>query len=88
MMKEMMIKCGVDGLGRVTLPVQYRKALNINVKEDVNVVFKDNGLFIFKENEKEIIKRKVNEIVNIANDCSVLNGKEREQLNKILAKLM
>lgn len=86
-MKEMFIKCGVDSLGRVTLPIQYRRALNIDVKDEVNVVFKENGLFIFKEDESTIKQRKIDAIVSMANECSILNGKEREQLDKILAKL-
>lgn len=87
-MKEMYIKAGIDNLGRVTLPIQYRRALNIDVKDEVNVVFKDNGLFIYKEDEKDILKRKINEIIDVANDCVVLNGRERESLNKILSKLV
>jgi bifunctional DNA-binding transcriptional regulator/antitoxin component of YhaV-PrlF toxin-antitoxin module len=84
----MYIKCGVDNLGRVTLPIQYRRALNIDVKDEVNVVFRDNGLFIYKEDAKDILKRKINEIIDVANDCVVLNGRERESLNKILSKLV
>lgn len=87
-MEKMSIKCGVDSLGRVTLPVQYRRALNIEVKDDVSVEFKDNGLFIYKEDETTIRRRKINDIVEMANDCKVLNGKERESLSKILSKLL
>ena len=84
----MFIKCGVDSLGRVTLPIQYRRALNIDVKDEVNVVFKNNGLFIYKEDMNTIKKRKIDEIVNMANDCSDLSAKERDQLDRILGKLM
>lgn len=84
----MAIKCGVDSLGRITIPSQYRKALNINVSEDINLVFRENGLFIYKEDETTIKKRKINEVVNMANNCTVLNGNEREQLDKILGKLI
>lgn len=87
-MSEMAIKCGVDNLGRITIPSQYRKVLNINVRDEVNLVFREGGLFIYKEDEKATLKRKINEMVSIANDCSVLNGNEREQLSKILDKLM
>lgn len=87
-MREMFIKCGVDSLGRVTLPIQYRRALNIDVKDEVNVVFKNNGLFIYKEDMNTIKKRKIDEIVNMANDCSDLSAKERDQLDRILGKLM
>lgn len=86
-MREMYIKCGVDNLGRVTLPIQYRRALNIDVKDEVNVVFKENGLFIFKEDESTIKKRKIEDVVSLAKESNILNGKEREQLDKILAKL-
>ena len=87
-MREMAIKVGVDNLGRITIPAQYRKALNIEVREEINLVFREGGLFIYKEDEKATLKRKINEMVSMANDCSVLNGNEREQLSKILGKLI
>lgn len=87
-MKEMTIKCPVDSLGRIVLPVQYRRALGIEVKEEVNMIFKNNGMFVYKEDASEVLKRKIDDIVNIANECTVLNGNEREELEKILSKLM
>jgi bifunctional DNA-binding transcriptional regulator/antitoxin component of YhaV-PrlF toxin-antitoxin module len=87
-MSRMAIKCKVDSLGRVTLPIQYRRALNIDVRDDVNIEFKENGLFIYKEDDADVLKKKINDIIEVASDCAVLNGNEREELNKILSKLV
>lgn len=85
---EKSIKRKLDNLGRVTIPIEYRRTLNINVKEDVNIEFKDNGLFIYKEDNTDVLKQKINDIIEVASDCTVLNGNEREELNKILSKLV
>ena len=87
-MSKLSIKCKVDSLGRVTLPIQYRRALNIEVRDDVNIEFKDNGLYLYKEDNTDVLKQKINDIIEVASDCTVLNGNEREELNKILSKLV
>lgn len=87
-MDNISIKCKVDSLGRVTLPIQYRRALNIDVREEVDLLLTSNGLFIFKENKGDVLKKKINDIIEVASDCAVLNGNEREELNKILSKLV
>lgn len=87
-MNNLSIKCKVDSLGRVTLPIQYRRALNIDVRDDVNIEFKDNGLYLYKEDNTDALKKKINDIIEVASDCAVLNGNEREELNKILSKLV
>ena len=87
-MEDITIKCNVDGVGRVTIPHQYRKALHIEEFSCISMSLMNNGLFIYKENEEDILKRKINDIIDIAKDCAVLNGNEREELNKILSKLV
>lgn len=87
-MDNMAIKCNIDNSGRVTIPHLYRKALGIEDFDCINVLLINNGLFIYKENEEDILKRKINDIIDIAKDCAVLNGNEREELNKILSKLV
>jgi bifunctional DNA-binding transcriptional regulator/antitoxin component of YhaV-PrlF toxin-antitoxin module len=87
-MSKLAIDCKVDKLGRVTIPFQYRKALNINVCDDMKIKFKDNGLYLYKEDDSDALKKKINDIIEVASDCAVLNGNEREELNKILSKLV
>lgn len=47
-MKALGIVRKVDELGRVVIPVEVRKALNINKKDPVEMFSKEDGLFIRK----------------------------------------
>lgn len=38
----------VDDLGRVVLPLEFRKILEINPREQVKLTLQDNGLFFEK----------------------------------------
>ena len=44
------LKRKIDELGRVTLPKEFRKDLNINEKDTVEIFQTKNGVFIRKEN--------------------------------------
>ena len=46
----------VDDLGRVVLPLELRKILDINPKDKLKVTLKDNGLFL----EKAVLKKSNN----------------------------
>ena len=47
-MKEF-IKRKVDDLGRITLPIEFRRTLGIEVHDKVNMQFKDNGIYVYKQ---------------------------------------
>ena len=43
----------VDDLGRVVLPLELRKILDINSRDKLKVTWKDNGLFL----EKAVVRK-------------------------------
>lgn len=43
----------VDDLGRVVLPLELRKILDINSRAKLKVTWKDNGLFL----EKAVVRK-------------------------------
>lgn len=46
----------VDALGRIVLPLELRKILEINPREQVKLTLQDNGLFL----EKAVLKKSNN----------------------------
>lgn len=84
----MTIKCKVDDLGRITLPIQYRRALGIEAHDYVDMKFKDNGMFVFKQNEKDVLKSKVDDVMLAVGECSKISVDETETLLGILSKLV
>lgn len=38
----------VDDLGRIVLPLEFRKIFNINPREQVKLTLQDNGIFLEK----------------------------------------
>lgn len=86
-MKEF-IKRKVDDLGRITLPIEFRRTLGIEVQDKVNVQFKDNGIYVFKQTEQDILKKKLEDVIFAVNDCKDINAGEVATVVKILSKLV
>lgn len=39
----------VDGLGRIVLPMEFRKELNLKPKDSVNIYLLENGFYVEKK---------------------------------------
>jgi AbrB family looped-hinge helix DNA binding protein len=86
-MKEF-IRRKVDDLGRITLPIEFRRTLGIEVQDKVNVQFKDNGIYVFKQTEEDILKNKLEDVILAVNDCKDIDAGEVATVVKILSKLV
>lgn len=86
-MKEF-IKRKVDDLGRITLPIEFRRTLGIEVHDKVNMQFKDNGIYVYKQTEEDILKNKLEDVILAVNDCKDINAGEVATVVKILSKLV
>lgn len=42
------IKRKLDNLGRITLPMEFRKELNVNERDTFEMYLLDNGIFVKK----------------------------------------
>ena len=82
------IKCKVDNLGRITLPIQYRRALGIEPHNRVNIEFKDNGIFVYKQTEKDVLKSKLGDVVLAVSECKEIDAGEVATVVNILSKLV
>jgi bifunctional DNA-binding transcriptional regulator/antitoxin component of YhaV-PrlF toxin-antitoxin module len=82
------IKCKVDDLGRITLPIQYRRALAIEPHDKVDIEFKDKGIFVFKQTEKEILISKLDDVMFAAHECKEVSQDEMLTLTDIFTKLV
>ena len=82
------IKCKVDDLGRITLPIQYRRALGIETHDKVEMEFRDNGLFIFKQNEKDVLKSKLDDVMLAVSESKDIDPGEVATVVSILSKLV
>ena len=82
------IKCRTDKLGRISIPVQYRRALHIEPEEDVNMIFNGKGMFVFKETKEDILNRECNNIMSEASECKDISLEEYATLKGILNKLV
>ena len=82
------IKCKMDKLGRLSIPVQYRRALNIEPEEDVNMIFTGEGMFVFKETREDILNRECYDIIEEAVSCEDISNEEFVNLQEILVKLL
>jgi bifunctional DNA-binding transcriptional regulator/antitoxin component of YhaV-PrlF toxin-antitoxin module len=82
------IKCRTDKMGRISMPAQFRRALDIKPEEEVSMMFDGKYMYVFKETEGEIIGRKCNDIMSAAFNCEDMNGEEREKLGELLMKLI
>lgn len=85
---DSVIKCKTDKLGRVSIPVQYRRALGIETEDEVDMVFTGKGVLIFKETDEEILERKCNDIMCASYECKDMNVEDREKLGELLMKLI
>ena len=85
---DSVVKCKTDKLGRVSIPVQYRRALNIKPEEEVSMVFNGKGMFVFKETKKDILNRECNNIMNEALKSDDISMKEYTMLQVIFKKLV
>lgn len=85
---DSVIKCKTDKLGRLSLPMQYRRVLGIKPEEEVSMVFDGKGMYVFKETKDEILEKKCNEIMSEALECDDISMKEYTMLQVILKKLV
>ena len=86
-MKEF-IKRKVDDLGRITLPIEFRRTLGIEVHDKVNLQFKDNGIFVYKQTEEDILKRKLEDVILAVSECKEIDAGEVATVVSILSKLV
>lgn len=86
-MKEF-IRRKVDNLGRISLPIEFRRTLGIEVHDKVDIEFRDNGLFVFKQTEQDVLKSKLDDVILAANDCKEIEPDEVATLVTILSKLV
>ena len=85
---DSVVKCKTDKLGRLLIPVQYRRALNIKPEEEVSMVFNGKGMFVFKETKEQILNRECNNIMNEALKSDDISMKEYTMLQVIFKKLV
>lgn len=86
-MKES-IRRKVDDLGRITLPIEFRRTLGIEVHDNVNMQFKDNGIYIYKQTEKDVLKSKLGDVVLAVSECKDIEPGEVATVVNILSKLV
>lgn len=82
------IRRKVDDLGRITLPIEFRRTLGIDVHDKVNMQFKDNGIYIYKQTEKDVLQSKLEDVILAACDCPKISVDEMETLTDIFTKLV
>ena len=75
-----------DALGRLTIPIRYRQALEMEVNETVQIALTDNKLVVFKSPKKDI-NNKINDIKEKANKNESITSEEYTQLCNISDKL-
>lgn len=80
------IKVKVDSLGRIVIPVKYRKVLNIYEHDLINLEFDNNKLIIYKP-DTGCVRTQIEEIKNVAYDSACITSKEYVELCDILDKL-
>lgn len=86
-MKEF-IKRKVDDLGRITLPIEFRRTLGIEVHDKVNLQFKDNGIFVYKQTEEDILASKLDDVILAVSECKEIDAGEVATVVSILSKLV
>ena len=68
------MKRKIDKLGRLVIPKEIRKELNIRKEDDIDIQFADNKIILTKPNDidyKAIINNAIKEINNINSDDNV-----------------
>lgn len=82
------IRRKVDDLGRITLPIEFRRTLGIEVQDNVNLQFKDNGIYVYKQTEKDVLQSKLEDVILAVNDCKDIDAGEVATVVSILSKLV
>jgi bifunctional DNA-binding transcriptional regulator/antitoxin component of YhaV-PrlF toxin-antitoxin module len=84
----MYIRVKVDDLGRVTLPIDLRRMLDIRVHDKLLLTFNEEtgAIELIKREKCEAVK-KINEVKELIDDGRRLSGIERETLLELLDKL-
>lgn len=84
----MYIRVKVDDLGRVTLPIDLRRMLDIRVHDKLLLTFnEETGTIELIKREKCEAAKKINEVKELIDDGRRLSGIERETLLELLDKL-
>lgn len=68
------MKRKIDKLGRLVIPKEIRKELNIREEDDIDIQFADNKIILTKPNDidyKVIINNAIREINNIDSDDNI-----------------
>lgn len=68
------MKRKIDKLGRLVIPKEIRKELNIREEDDIDIQFADNKIILTKPNDidyKVIINNAIREINNINSDDNI-----------------
>ena len=84
----MYIRVKVDDLGRVTLPIDLRRMLDIRVHDKLLLTFnEETGTIELIKREKSEAVKKINEVKELIDDGRRLSEGEREVLHDLLEKL-
>ena len=84
----MYIRVKVDDLGRVTLPIDLRRMLDIRVHDKLLLTFnEETGTIELIKREKSEAVKKINEVKELIDDSRRLSEGEREVLHDLLEKL-
>ena len=82
------IKCKVDDLGRITIPVQYRNFLGIVPHDRLDVEMNERALIVRKMTEKDILKNKLDDVMQAVGECKEIDPGEVATVVNILSKLV
>jgi AbrB family looped-hinge helix DNA binding protein len=85
-MKEYLSTRRIDELGRVVLPKEIRRKLDIKPGDKIEIYFEDNEIRLVKPGIDWIVNY-INAIEDIASTMSDLSRSEYGQLCSILSKL-
>lgn len=84
----MYIRVKVDDVGRVTLPMDMRRMLNIKMHDKLLLTFdEETGVITLIKREKSEAVKKINEVKELVDDSRRLSEGEREVLHDLLEKL-
>lgn len=84
----MYIRVKVDDLGRVTLPIDMRRILDIKIHDKLLLSFdEENGAITLIKRQKSEAIKKINEVKELVDDSRRLDEGERDALHELLDKL-
>ena len=82
------VRVKVDDLGRVTLPIDMRRMLDIKAHDKLKIFFdEENGTITLIKREKSEAVKKINEVKELVDDSRRLDEGERDALHELLDKL-